>query len=373
MPKYFSSVIFISAALLVSCATTKPVTQNILESAKEPVQESSAKKNTAVEDIPSYEENLPFKEVNGISEYKIGAEDILRISVWKKDKADVYEVEIKADGKITLLFLEDIKVSGYTATEADEIITNKLKEFFKNPRIDISVKEYKNKKVYISGEVNGAVKGGAYILRGKTTLTDLIFSSGGPSNDADLSEIKINRSGKTYMVNLLKTILNNNNDKELLIEDKDLIIVPSKKEKEGGEKLVYVIGEVMRPGLLKYNGELGIVNAITMAGGYTDSAISKDIKIIRGDIKNPAILSSNLERYFKNMDTAQNIVIENGDIIYVPPTAIKNVANFFKNIQPILQALLYPGLFRDLYTTGGGLRIDTGERDTSNTTILPSR
>ena len=37
-------------------------------------------------------------------------------------------------------------------------------------------------------------------------------------------------------------------------------------------------------------------------------------------------------------------------------------------IEPLLNVLFIPATYRDLYTTGGGLRVDTGDAATTGTT-----
>jgi hypothetical protein len=55
------------------------------------------------------------------------------------------------------------------------------------------------------------------------------------------------------------------------------------------------------------------------------------------------------------------VALHNDDIIYVPRSFIGDVNDVISKIEPLLNVLLLPASYRDLYTTGGGLRIDTGE------------
>ena len=54
------------------------------------------------------------------------------------------------------------------------------------------------------------------------------------------------------------------------------------------------------------------------------------------------------------------MALENDDIIFVPRSFIGDVNDVIAKIEPLLNILLLPATYRDLYTTGGGLRLDTG-------------
>ena len=67
-------------------------------------------------------------------------------------------------------------------------------------------------------------------------------------------------------------------------------------------------------------------------------------------------------------DLSQNVVLSNNDIVFVPRSFMGDVNDVITKIEPLLNVLLIPATYRDLYTTGGGLRVDTGEPAVSSTT-----
>jgi len=64
----------------------------------------------------------------------------------------------------------------------------------------------------------------------------------------------------------------------------------------------------------------------------------------------------------------QNVGLKNNDIIYIPRSFMGDVNDVIAKVEPLLDLLLLPSTYRDLYTTGGGLRIDTGEPPATGTT-----
>ncbi|MFV1950551.1 MAG: SLBB domain-containing protein [Nitrospinota bacterium] len=372
-------ITFLIISVIFGCAVNRNggnaelVKMDVLE--KEVKNKKTDTKDNNLE-IPSFLHNMAYSEISGFPEYIIGPGDAITIRVWKRREPENFTAVVSPDGKISFLYFEGLKVNGLTPTQADKMLTGHLKEYFKERRIDVIVKEFNSKSVFLIGAINAmsGVKStgpGIYPLKGKTTLFDLLLTAGGHFQEADLGHIKLIREGKIYSVNLYELLTAGDESQNIILENKDKIMVPIRSEFKREKGNVYVLGAVNSPGIYHFKEDIGIVKALTMAGGYSSHAVIKSVKVIRGDIKDPTILTSDLNRFLKKSDISQNITVKNGDIIYVPTSSLKAASDFFGTIYPILQALLYPGLYRDLYTTGGGLRIDTGLQDTG-TTILPS-
>jgi len=102
---------------------------------------------------------------------------------------------------------------------------------------------------------------------------------------------------------------------------------------------VTLLGEIKGPGnypLIK--DKTNLVEMIGQAGGLTDRANEKNIKIIRGDPKNPQITEIDLSKTGTLADP--RIILQNNDVIYVAQSkrAAKNeqLQNFNTTIQPLL-------------------------------------
>ncbi len=80
-------------------------------------------------------------------------------------------------------------------------------------------------------------------------------------------------------------------------------------------KRYYIDGEgINRPGAYPLSVPTHVFEAITLAGGFRDFANKKHITIIRGDQR----LHFNYNEVVRGKNTAQNVVLENGDKIIVP-------------------------------------------------------
>jgi len=101
---------------------------------------------------------------------------------------------------------------------------------------------------------------------------------------------------------------------------------------------VIVIGEVKKPGIVPVkNGTMNIIEAIAQSGDLTDFASRNDIKIIRGDLRNPIVRNIDLANV-----TALNegsLLLRPNDIIYVQPREMKGYNRAFKEVVPFWNAL----------------------------------
>jgi polysaccharide biosynthesis/export protein len=89
---------------------------------------------------------------------------------------------------------------------------------------------------------------------------------------------------------------------------------------------VYVDGEVERPGVVSLSGPLTLLQAVSSAGGFKDSARLKEIVVLRrGEDRKPVTVVVNAASIRDGTDTSQDILLKPFDIVYVPKSPIGNV------------------------------------------------
>src|SRR5215831_11866324 len=87
------------------------------------------------------------------SDYIIGADDTLHISVWKEP--DLSEtLPVRPDGKISMPLLNDITAAGLTPLELKDSITEKLKKYVSDTRVTVVVTAMNSRRIFVTGEVN---------------------------------------------------------------------------------------------------------------------------------------------------------------------------------------------------------------------------
>src|SRR6266404_3046 len=124
------------------------------------------------------------------TEYKIGAQDLLRIDVWKEDQL-TRTVPVRPDGKVTLPLLNDVQAAGLAPMELASEISEQLKKYINNPQVTVSVTEINSRRVYVTGEV---MKGGAFALLPHMTVLQALSSSGGFTQFARIKNIYVLRT-----------------------------------------------------------------------------------------------------------------------------------------------------------------------------------
>ena len=304
-------------------------------------------------------ENSVFTERHGVPEYIIGPGDILTMNLREGSKVNTNDVLVRPDGKISYSFIDNIAVSGHTASEVTEILTEALKKYIREPRLEIVIKEYKSKSVLLSGQINvlqqGTTGPGKYPLLGKTRVLDLVVIAGGAisgkdTGNGDLRQVELVRRGKRYSLNLYNAMFRGDVSDNVVLDNGDIITVP---EMSAFAERVYVFGQVASQGILRLRDTRDLLTAIALSGGTTPVAVKTDVKIIREYEErqgNPIILSANLDQILLQGDLAQNIRLKDGDVVYVPRSVIGDINEFIANISPMLDFIYNrPSDFRTNY------------------------
>jgi len=289
-------------------------------------------------------ENDVFKTVNGVAEYKIDPGDTLEITLWEGTTPKKEEILVRPDGTISFGFVEDLAVKGLTSSELDQLLTIDFREYVRNPRIDVVVKEHNSKFVRLVGAIayHGPGSGpGRYRLKDKNTALEIITQFGGPAKDANLGDVRVRRkNGQTVSLDLFKAINQGDPGQDLVLNDGDLVFVPNLSE-EGNR--VYVFGEVEKPGAYTFTGsDMRLFDAISKAGGATVFASTEGTRVVRGDPTRPEIITADLKSLIEEGNFSQNVVLASGDLVYVPRSGFGNLNLYNKRLRPLLEMILWP-------------------------------
>jgi polysaccharide export outer membrane protein len=159
------------------------------------------------------------------SDYVIGADDTLRISVWKEP--DLSEIlPVRPDGKISMPLLNDIPAAGLTPLQLRDSITEKLKKFIADPRVTVVVTAMNSQRVFVSGEV---LHSGPIALLPHMTMLQAL-SQAGFTQFANLKGIYLLRTenGKQEKIpfNYKEVIKGNHPEQNIMLKPGDTVVVP---------------------------------------------------------------------------------------------------------------------------------------------------
>lgn len=212
-------------------------------------------------------------------EYVVGEGDLLQISVF--GHADLTATaRVNREGQIRLPLLGQVAVGGLAVAQVVEAITEALAAgFIIDPQVSVSVQEYRAKKTSIIGKVN---RPGQYDFQGELTFLELLSRAGGLAPDAGSQAIVRRkpssgsiRSGD-LVIDLKALIAEGDTYRDVEIVDGDTVTVT-----EAG--IVFLTGEVRRPGEYRFEEGMTLIRAVTLAGGFTERASVDHVKVIRAE------------------------------------------------------------------------------------------
>jgi protein involved in polysaccharide export with SLBB domain len=163
----------------------------------------------------------------GTSEFAPG--DGVRVKVWRDisvaDQGGVQNLGLNDDfvidsrGYITLPIIGEMRVAGHSRRSLARAIEDSLS--IRAVRVMCSPLI----RVTLLGAVN---KPGSYLIEPKESLWGLINEAGGPSNNADVKKIYVERSGKVIVKNLLQGFEQAHALEQIGVRSGDQIYVPGR-------------------------------------------------------------------------------------------------------------------------------------------------
>jgi polysaccharide export outer membrane protein len=180
---------------------------------------------TKGEPLPADQKGQHFLPGEDVDDYVIGPEDVLSIVVFGEDQLSS-KVTVRADGKISILLLDEVQASGLTPVQLKKTIAQGLKKFLADPQVFVIPLEIHSQYVYIMGAV---AKPGVYTLSVPLRVSELLVRAGGLSEFAKGDQIVIVREKGTLKTRFpfnYKTFLQGKNFKQdIQLQSRDMVIV----------------------------------------------------------------------------------------------------------------------------------------------------
>jgi polysaccharide export outer membrane protein len=165
------------------------------------------------------------QETGASSDYVIGADDVLHISVWKEPELSE-QLPVRPDGKISMPLLNDIPAAGLTPLALKDSITEKLKKYIADPRVTVVVTAMNSQRIFVTGEV--AHSGPITLLPQMTVLQAL--AQAGFTQFANLKAIYVLRTqnGKQQKIpfNYKDVVKGNHPEQNIVLKPGDTVVVP---------------------------------------------------------------------------------------------------------------------------------------------------
>jgi polysaccharide export outer membrane protein len=225
------------------------------------------------------------------ADYAVGPGDVLHVAVLGRAEL-TGDYAVGAAGAVKLPFVGELPVAGLPTTAIEERVREALADgFLKRPQVAVTVKEYKSRRVFVTGEV---VRPGAYGLRPERSLLVLLGEVGELTANAGHEVVVVrppaqppqdagpaSRQGLpgevpgAQVIRLsLREVRSGNPDKDLRLEPGDTVYFPKAAQ-------FYVTGSVNRPGAFRFDEGISVYQAVNMAGGVTPRGSAKGVRIVR--------------------------------------------------------------------------------------------
>jgi polysaccharide export outer membrane protein len=104
--------------------------------------------------------------------------------------------------------------------------------------------------------------------------------------------------------------------------------------------VVYVLGEVVKPGVYRFQGRTTLLETVAEAGGYERSAARASTMVVRSFYDEPQVMRIDMEQVIDEGAITLNVPLAKGDVVVVPKTFITNLNEFLSDISPSLSAYL---------------------------------
>jgi polysaccharide export outer membrane protein len=253
------------------------------------------------------------------TDYMVGPDDVLEVSIFEwemSEQTKTLEFRVSESGMISLPALGSVRVGGKSIATIQKLIESELstKGVLQNPRVGVSVKEYRSRRISVIGEVNAP---GVYAIHENvTTLMDMLTLAGGPTSAAgQTTHVLRKEKGKfdpvRITVDLQELFDEGKFDLNAVLQGDDIIYVPK-------APLIYVYGSVTAPGGYAISRSMRAVEAIAVAGGLTRNADKRACFLVRRSDASGSELVLGLDLYDIERGKDQDVFLREGDIVHVP-------------------------------------------------------
>ncbi|HEX8988333.1 MAG TPA: polysaccharide export protein EpsE [Rhodocyclaceae bacterium] len=205
----------------------------------------------------------------------LGPGDSIRITVYGNPDLTT-ETRLAARGTVRMPLVGDVEIAGTTASEAAARIAARLKkgQFLKDPQVTVNVLQVRSRQVSVLGEV---LHPGRYVLEDHARLTDALALAGGisPSGGNTVAVMAGHGPGAVkQVVNLSRMYRNADASANIELHNGDTVYVER-------APVFYIYGEVQHAGAYRLDGDLNVMQAISLGGGITPRGTERGLSIRR--------------------------------------------------------------------------------------------
>ena len=269
----------------------------------------------------------------------IGPGDFLEISEFHLPEFHS-QVRVAAEGTVELPLIGPVNLLGLSELQAAQAVEKALLDrgMLLHPQVSVLVTVAVGQDVSVMGEVT---RPGVYPYTAHHRLLDLIAAASGLSPSAgrlvSVFHREDARTGLPFVLDSTGTEKKGDHNPEL--QPGDTVLV----SRAG---LVYVVGDVIRPGGFAVDPVQGltVVQALSLAWGATPNAAASKAILIRDQAGGRTLTTLNLRRMIRGQDPDEPV--RDRDILFVPDSTAKNLLN--KSLESAIQSAIGVSIYAGL-------------------------
>ncbi len=204
------------------------------------------------------------------ADYQVGPGDSLSVLVYDEPTLSA-DVVVSETCTITLALIGRVEACGHSTAELEANIAGQYAAgYLVNPNVAVKVARYHSQRVDVLGEVQ---KRGPLYLEGQTSLVEVVSLAGGPTADNVVTVEVVSEDGSSHIYDL----------RELTTSGQAVWVLPGDKVMLRPGELVYIEGQIKRPGVVTLNEGLTVTQALTLAGGSDEYANLRRVVLRHAD------------------------------------------------------------------------------------------
>lgn len=235
-------------------------------------------------------------------DYVLGPGDVVRVSVYQNQDLTL-ETRITESGAISYPLLGQVRLGGLSVPQAEKVIADGLKNgnFVRQPQVSILVTQVRGNQASVLGMVN---RPGRYpIEQTGMRLSELLATAGGiaqgGSDQVVLSGMR-DRKPLRVVIDVPLLFAESGGVNDPVIANGDTVYVERMP-------MVYIYGEVQRPGAMRLERDMTVLQGLASGGGLTQRGTEKGLRLHRRGADGKVQI----------LQPGMNDLLQNGDVIYL--------------------------------------------------------
>jgi polysaccharide biosynthesis/export protein len=243
------------------------------------------------------------KPAADVDQSRIGAGDTIRISVYQSPDLSL-ETRVNEGGAISYPLLGRVQLAGLTINAAEAYIAAELKrrDFVKDPQVNIVVTQVRANQINVLGQVG---KPGRYPLDlTGMRMTEVLALAGGIVAGAGSDTVVLTgqRGGHPFRheVDLPKLFAPGGTADDIVVAPGDTIWVDRAPQ-------IYMYGEIQKPGVIRLERGMTVMQAIAAGGGATPRGTLKGLKVTR----------RGADGKMQTLEPTMEDTLKDGDVVFI--------------------------------------------------------